>query len=527
MNWLWFIPILLVMVVIHEMGHFLTARYFGMKVHEFGIGFPPKVWSRKTKDGMEWSINALPIGGFVRIEGENGDSDDPNAFGKKPTWQRAIVLVAGPAMNIILALVIYFGVTIVGGKDVESGRPALVEVMPNSPAAEKGLQAGDIFVTVNGKPVKSTADIRIETALDKNNPLQLVMERNGKQYAVDVQPRKNPPDGEGAIGITMGNAVGPNDIMIGNADTLNRDLALTGSQAFLDKDKIVSVDGKTFTNNLALLEYIRSANKDSLNVTVTRDGQTISHDIPLRARVDYVYKDSAAANQKLPLGAIITRLDDTPIATRSQYEQYITANQSKSITLYYKKSSTASEQSVSLPSNSGLDSRATNRAPRAINFSFAIIRPNDHLSYNPIEAAGEAWDQTTFAITLIPRTFKALFDGSVSVSSLAGPIGMAQITDTVVTQSAENGGAAGLARSLLLLMAMLSVNLGIVNILPLPALDGGRLVFVLIEMVMRGRRIPPEKEGLVHFAGMIALLTMMVAIAWQDIVRLVSGVGFQ
>jgi len=92
MNWLWFIPILLIMVVIHEMGHFLTARFFGMKVHEFGIGFPPKVWSKKTKDGMEWSVNLLPIGGFVRIEGENGDSDDPNAFGSKPTWQRAIVL---------------------------------------------------------------------------------------------------------------------------------------------------------------------------------------------------------------------------------------------------------------------------------------------------------------------------------------------------------------------------------------------------------------------------------------------------
>ena len=78
MNWLWFIPILLIMVVIHEMGHFLTARFFGMKVHEFGIGFPPKVWSKKTKDGMEWSVNLLPIGGFVRIEGENGDSEVAN-----------------------------------------------------------------------------------------------------------------------------------------------------------------------------------------------------------------------------------------------------------------------------------------------------------------------------------------------------------------------------------------------------------------------------------------------------------------
>jgi len=337
MNWLWFIPILLIMVVIHEMGHFLTARYFGMKVHEFGIGFPPKVWSRKTKDGMEWSINLLPIGGFVRIEGENGDSDDPNAFGKKPTWQRAIVLAAGPAMNIILALVIYFSVSLIGGNDVAKGRPAIVEVMPNSPAALAGLQAGDIFVTANGKTVKTTNDIRIETTLDKNNPLQLVVDRNGQQIAVDVQPRKNPPEGEGAIGITMGNSVGTSDLMIGNADSLNQQLGLTGSQAFVDRDKIVSVDGQTFASNLDLLNYIRNTKNASVNVTIVRDGQQVTHQIPVMARIDYVYNNSSAASQKLPLGAIVTRLDGTSIATRFQYDQYLQANLGKQITLYYKK----------------------------------------------------------------------------------------------------------------------------------------------------------------------------------------------
>lgn len=526
MNWLWFIPILLIMVVIHELGHFLTARYFGMKVHEFGIGFPPKVWSKKTKDGMEWSINLLPIGGFVRIEGENGDSDDPNAFGKKPTWQRAIVLAAGPAMNIILALAIYFSVSLIGGNEVEKGHPAIVEVMPNSPAALAGLQPGDIFVTANGKAVKTTSDIRIETTLDKNNPLQLVVDRNGQQIAVDVQPRKNPPEGEGAIGITMGNSVGSNELMIGNADALNQQLGLTGAQAFVDRDKIVSVDGQNFTTNLDLLNYIRNTKNANVTVTIERSGQQITHQIPVTARVDFVYNNSSAASQKLPLGAIITRLDDTPISNSSQYNQYLQTNMGKQITLYYKKSPTAAEQSLILLSNYGLDSKAENRVPRVVNSSFAIIRPIEHISYNPVEAAGDAWDQTVFAVTLIPRTFKALFDGSVSVSSLAGPIGMAQITDTVVTQSVENGGFTSLMRSLLLLMAMLSVNLGVVNILPLPALDGGRLVFVLIEMVTRGRRVPPEKEGLVHFAGMVLLLTAMVAIAWQDIVRLVSGTGF-
>jgi regulator of sigma E protease len=514
------------MVVVHEMGHFLTARLFKMKVHEFGIGFPPKVWSKKTKDGMEWSINLLPIGGFVRIEGENGDSDDPNSFGSKPPWQRAIVLAAGATMNILLALVLYFAVTFFGGKDVENGRPAVVDVAPNSPAAAAGIRPGDVFVTINNKPVKTANDISIETALDKNNPIQLVLDRNGEQVKASVMPRKTPPEGEGAMGVSLGNAVGGNEIMIGAVSSLNKQLGLTGANAFQEKDKIVSVDGKTFATNLELLNYLRTTDRNNVSVTVQRNGQTITHDIPLQARVELVYKNSSAASQNLPVGAIITRVNDTPVHNSAQYTQAITANQGKEITLYYKKTADAAETPLILLSDTSLSPTAANRAPKVGNASFAIVRPFTHVSYSPVEAAGEAWDQTIFAITLIPRTFKGLFDGSVALSNLAGPIGMAQITDTVVTQSTENGGFFGLLATLSILMALLSVNLGVVNILPLPALDGGRLVFVFIEMITRGRRVPPEKESLVHFAGMVALLSLMLLIAWQDVVRLVGGGGF-
>lgn len=527
MNWLWFIPILLIMVVIHEMGHFLTARFFGMRVHEFGIGFPPKVWSKKTKDGMEWSVNLLPIGGFVRIEGENGDSDDPNAFGAKPTWQRAIVLAAGPAMNIILALALYFLVAFFGGKDVENGRPAVVDVAPNSPAAVAGIQPGDVFVTINNKPVTSINDISIETALDKNNPVQLVMERNGQRYNASVMPRKNPPEGEGAMGVSLGNAVPGDQIMIGAAASLNQQLGLTGADTFQDNDKVVSVDGQTFGSNLALLAYLRNTTNDSVTVVVNRNGQIVTHTVPLQVRVDLVYKNSSAASQSLPLGSIVTRINDTPVHNASEYAAAIKSNAGKESTLYYKKSATAAETPLVLLNNTSLDAGATNRAPKVSNASFAIMRPFHHVNYNPVEAAGESWNQTVFAITLIPRTFKGLFDGSVGLNNLAGPIGMAQITDQVVTQSTESGGIFGLLSTLAVLMALLSVNLGVVNILPLPALDGGRLVFVIIEMVTRGRRVPPDKESLVHFAGMVALLSLMVLIAWQDIVRLVGGAGFQ
>ena len=523
MNWLWFIPILLIMVVLHELGHFLTARYFGMKVHEFGIGFPPKIWSKKTKDGMEWSINALPIGGFVRIEGESGDSDDPNAFGKKPTWQRAIVLIAGPAMNILLAFTLYFLISAFGGEQVADGRPAIIEVNPNSPAALAGLQPGDVFVTINDKPVKSVSDISLETALDKNNPVRLVMQRGSSQFTASVMPRKNPPEGEGALGVGLGNSY--NDLMIANTADLNKQLGLTGADALKDRDKIISLDGQQFADNVTMQQYLLNTNKDSLSLVISRDGQPVTINVPVQAVVNTVYKDSSAASQNLPGGAIVTRLDSTPIHNRFQYEQYLNANPNKQIMLYYKKSFSDPEQSLILL-NSSLDAKADNRAPTVRNYVFSYIVPTHHITYNPIQATGQAWDQTTFAITLIPRTFKGLFDGSVSVKNLAGPIGMAQITDTVVTRSAADG-IWSLLRTLATLMALLSVNLGIVNILPLPALDGGRLVFVLFEMITRGKRVPPEKESLVHLAGMVALLGLMVLIAWQDIARLLTGGSFQ
>jgi regulator of sigma E protease len=525
MNWLWFIPILLIMVVVHELGHFVTARIFGIKVHEFAIGFPPKIWSRKDKNGIEWSLNALPIGGFVRIEGENGDSDDPNAFSKKPPWQRAIVLAAGATMNLVLALVIYYGVSLASGKEMEKGQPAIFDVVPNSPAAAAGIQPGDIIISANGKQVKTVADFRIETTLERSKPVELVMQRNGQNYNTSVLPRKSPPDGEGAIGVTLGNVVTGNDIQLGNAAALNGELGLSGDAAFRDRDKIVAIDGQPLKTNADLLTYVRTTNKESVTITVERDGRQVTQTVPMHVRVDYVFKSSAAENQKLPVSSVIRRLDDTTVRTREQYENYIKANPNKEIKLYYSRTLTGTEQMITLPSNTTLEAGAVNRAPRVNNFAVALYRPIEQITFNPISAVGEAWDQTAYAVTLIPRTFKALFDGSISFSSMAGPVGMAQITDTVITQSAENGWGSAL-KSALLLMAMLSVNLGVVNLLPLPALDGGRLVFVFFEMITRGRRVPPDKESLVHAVGMFTLLALMVLIAWQDIVRLVTGAGF-
>jgi regulator of sigma E protease len=512
MNWLWFIPILLIMVIIHELGHFLTAKMFKMKVHEFGIGFPPKIWGKKDKSGVEWTINALPIGGFVRIEGENGDSSDPNSFGAKPTWQRAIVLAAGPFMNLALAFVIYIFLAGVG-RDVPAAPAAIMAVAPNSPAAQAGILPGDVIVSVNGKIVNQTQDFSIEAALSKNEPLNILFWEGGDQNKpkrVNVQPRKTPPEGEGAIGVILGYRFEAPKIY-SNA-----------SQFGLNKgDTIVSVDGQPVKTNIDLLSSPGTSNNPTVNVGVIPAGSSSTENrvLPQTLEVNLIYKGSQAEQVGLPVGAVITKLDGTPVYSDEFYTNYMTAKAGQDVVVTYLDKAKA-EKTVTLRASSPTDPNTAARVPRTASYfeGVTIEVPVKRTNFTPLEMVGDAWSQTANAIVLIPRTILGLFNGSVSLNMLAGPVGMAQITDMV----ANNSGFIGL----LTLMALLSVNLGIVNILPLPALDGGRLVFVFIEMITRGRRIPPEKEGFVHFAGMVLLLGLMAVIAWNDIVRLISGGSF-
>src|SRR5436305_10023493 len=158
-SWLWIVPVLGVLVVVHEMGHFVSARLLGIKVEEFGIGFPPRIFAVR-RNGIDYSLNWLPIGGFVKILGENGDSDDPASFGRAPAWKRIIVLAAGSFMNVLLAFIIFSGMAISGTVEVDAPNPGVASVVPNQPAVKAGMQPGDHIVSIAGVPVTTSDQIR-------------------------------------------------------------------------------------------------------------------------------------------------------------------------------------------------------------------------------------------------------------------------------------------------------------------------------------------------------------------------------
>src|SRR5687768_2694485 len=155
-----FIVVLAVLVLVHELGHYLAARFFGIDVEEFGIGFPPRAWSVK-KGKTVWSINWIPLGGFVKIKGEDDpDAVGPGNFAHKPAWQRAIVICAGVFMNLVLSSLLFAAGFMAGLPQIAEGLPEsarvrdpriqIIEVLPGSPAEEAGIRPGDVVLTVEG-----------------------------------------------------------------------------------------------------------------------------------------------------------------------------------------------------------------------------------------------------------------------------------------------------------------------------------------------------------------------------------------
>src|SRR6266508_429995 len=202
-----FLGMLVALIVAHELGHFFTAKAFGIKVLEAGVGYPPRIWGFEWR-GTIYSINWLPLGGFVRLLGEE-DPSDPQSLAAQPAWKRLIVLFAGSGMNIILP-VFLFAVAFMIPRDVPLG-PAVIEVVESgSPAAEAGIQPGDQIVELEGREVKNTADAGRIIRLNMGDTIDFKVRRQatgGGEQIVDVpvKARWDPPSNQGPTGIRIAN----------------------------------------------------------------------------------------------------------------------------------------------------------------------------------------------------------------------------------------------------------------------------------------------------------------------------------
>lgn len=423
------IPVVGILILIHEIGHFWAARWMGIKIEEFGIGFPPRAITLGVRNGVRYSLNWLPLGGFVRMAGEDDPMVEGGLASAKP-WRRIIVLLAGALMNLLLAILLYTGLVMAGQWEIASDQVAIFRVEPDTPAAAAGLQSGDVIAAINGRPVTSFQDMHIETTLNRGHLITLEVDRDGTPLSMELTPRREYPEGQGPIGIGMVYLEEPATIQAVEPDS-------PGDAAGLrENDVILSVDGQPIENSLQFMQYMDQHLDQTVQVTVQRGAEVL----------------------------------DLSVANESEYEAYP--------------------------------------------LGLSLVRM-EYRRYPLGQALVEGGRQTVEAALLVPRTLGGLFRRSVPVSDLAGPVG-------ITYMAAEVAQTAGF-RGLLNLAALISVNFFLVNLFPIPALDGGRIAFALVEWVSGGKRLSPEKEGLIHLIGFVLLLAFVITVTVFDIQRIAGG----
>ncbi len=200
MSILAFAGVLILLVIAHELGHFITAKLSGVVVQEFGLGFPPRLFAIKWH-GTEYSLNALPIGGFVKMLGEE-DPSEPGSLASKSIPIRLIVLAAGATMNALLPIVL-FSISFMVPQQVAVGQVEIQKVQPGSPAELAGVQPGDVILEINDRRIQNSRDLAYNIQLNLGSPTTLLVETQGQRHPVRLVPRWNPPEGEGATGMLI------------------------------------------------------------------------------------------------------------------------------------------------------------------------------------------------------------------------------------------------------------------------------------------------------------------------------------
>jgi regulator of sigma E protease len=418
------------MIFVHEVGHFLAAKFFRVRVLVFSLGFGPRVLHWKRGD-TDYRISALPFGGYVRMAGEDPSANrqgDPGEFLAKPRWQRFIVLVMGPTMNVLLAVLLLAGLyRFHFQKPAYDEQPArLGDVEANSPASRIGLKPGDLVVRLDGLRNPRWEDVQLKILTSVGEALPLEVERDGKTLNLALTPRAEGPDRVGDAG-WYPYAPG----LIEKVEP-----GLPASQAgLMPGDQIVGVDGREILYWPRVAYLLQSSKGKPVQLSILRGGREF-------------------------------RATLTPVLTDVMGEKLWRIGISFHNNMIVRK----------LPWYSALT---------------AALQDNLRNCLATFDVLGK------------------ILTRRMSTRSLAGPIGIAQLSGEAYR--------AGLAE-LLMLVSFISLQLGIFNLLPIPVLDGGVILLLLIEGLIRRDLSVEVKERVVQ-AGIVFLLLLAVFVMYNDIVK--------
>lgn len=517
------IPILAFLIIIHELGHFFAARSVGVTVEEFGIGIPPRVRGWRWK-GVLWSLNAIPFGGFVRVKGEDAADVSKGSMNAAGPLQRAWFLIAGPLMNLVAAVVLSIVIVGVQGTPTEISPLYIGTVATDSPAESAGWLPGDKIVAVNGQQIESADQLISTINSQAGSEIQVTVARGTEELQTTVTPRQHPPENQGATGISFGDGR-LSDVMIREVST-----GSAAEAAGLQRGDIIKSINGTPVEAFAQAVGIMNANiGQDVTIAVERDGTSL--DIPLAIPapsilVTNVNNGESASNAMLYAGDRIIAVNGEPVTSGTRFEETLAANSGKDVEITYIREGREGTTSLSVPA---IDAESGTSPVSALGmaavplsgFLSAGIDPIGSIIYDHVplsRVVPEGWNQFWVIITGTMDMLRDMFTNGVNPDQLTGPIGMGQLTSELLSDTPDPTWVV-----LTQLTILISVSLGVLNLLPLPALDGGRLLFVIIEILRGGKRIAPEKEGLVHLAGMVLLIGLMFFIAFGDVTRILDG----
>lgn len=417
-----------VIVIFHELGHFILAKKNGIAVTEFSLGMGPRLWSTQRGE-TRYSLKLFPIGGSCIMVGEDDDDASEGSFNKASVWARISVVAAGPVFNFILAFFFAMIITSVVGYD-----PAkILLVEEDSPAAEAGLQEGDIITSFQGKSISIGRDYELYTTLHgiQDERISLTYERDGKKQEI-------------------------------------------------------SFEANSTTKYMLGYSYSPGEDQEAEIVSVSLDG--------------------AVMEAGVQAGDVIRGINGVQIHSAAELEAYMTEHplDGSQVTLDVERNGKVQTIAVTPKMTKQVDTGFICNLYREKTNFIGVLK------YSAIEV--RYWISSTIESLLM------LVKGQFTVRDLSGPVGIIDVIGDSY-EEAKSEGTTMVIMQMLYWAILLSANLGVMNLLPIPALDGGRLIFLLVEAITR-KRVNPNVEGMIHFAGFVLLMVLMVFVMFNDVMRL-------
>ncbi|MDE1240618.1 sigma E protease regulator RseP [Vibrio aestuarianus] len=446
-NFISFIIALGILVAVHEFGHFWVARRCGIKVEKFSIGFGKSIWSRVARDGTEYSLSVIPLGGYVKMLDSRVDDVAPElkpfAFDQKPLWKRAAVVGAGPAFNFFFAIFAYWLVFLIG---VPAVKPVIGDITPQSIAAQVGLESGMQIKAVSG----------VETLDWESVNMGLIGHIGDEQLTLTV---------------SSSDRIGLEEIKTLDLHSWNFNPETESAMGALGFKPFVPEISHTLTN---------------------------------------VSQGGAGEKAGLQVGDTLIQANGVKIEQWQQVVELIQSNPSRAIDLTVERDGQPVEVKL-IPD--------TRELPQGKTIGFAGIAPKVaewpesyrfELQYGVFESVGRAVEKTEQVIGLTISMLKKLVVGDVGLNNLSGPISIAKGAGA----TADYGLVYFLG-----FLALISVNLGIINLVPLPMLDGGHLLFFAIEAIIR-RPVPEKVQEMGYRIGGAIIFSLMAVAIFNDFTRL-------